>query len=690
MKKMNSISISVSVLALYGAAFFLGQDALLLKNVVGSLFLIVIMPFTVFSIFPSLTSSWIERFFLCLAGFFSVFTPIYFFLNKDFSFAITTGHTILLSAIILIGTITLSLFRHSTVHSFQLPSLEVVKKSLQAEKVLVFALLAFLGIHALNYHFYGFIPEWDGYADIIRIERGIGTGTVQQSYRGFFDTSVMILSDFSGIDPYHIFSVLFILLQTSTFLAIRFFLGRYRVISPLHSAIPYLIALSVPVLSMEIDMTRPQNVLIILLPIFLVFSYRFLVERHVPSAIIAFIIALSGMNYHEFFVFPLFLSFASIIISAIRFAKQSQDKRDRIIAALLFLSGFLFAILATEYIGFVSGALSTAMKIIADIADTSKWRLWFIDNYSGDGSAETGWAGILGTAKYYGYYLSPALVGIFILIFSSVTRTRGLISDTFVRFLLSFVLIFFSFAEILPRLNHVYLPERFWLLIDICLIFLAIPIIAHFQKTISQNRFLISGIVFLCLVGLGGSLYVAYGKKSLTSPREYRAAIWIRNNTPKNATVITQGANGPMILFFAKRTLVNTDPKYFLAPTLLPEGFEPKEKLSQLQNTHDASVADIHSKVDQYMRNEISFAVFAQGIQEQESRLKNIEKEIDSLKNAVDQPLYIVYSFEKFNTLYASRKWWMDTNAYGADIEKFTLAYPLVYSKDGVLIWKVR
>ena len=687
---MNSISISVAALAMYGATFFLGQDVLLLKNVIGSLFLVVVIPLTVFSMFPSLASSWIERLFLCLASFFSVFTPIYFFLNKDFSFAITTGHTILLSAIILAGTFALSLFRRSAVHSFRLPSIEIVKENIRAERVLIFALLAFLGIHALNYHFYGFIPEWDGYADIIRIERGIETGTVQQSYRGFFDTSVMILSDFSGIDPYHVFSVLFILLQTSMFFAIRFFLGRYRVISPLHSAIPYLIALSVPVLSMEIDMTRPQNVLIILFPIFLVFSYRFLVERHIPSAIIAFIIALSGMNYHEFFVFPLFLSFASIIISAIRFAKQSQDKRDRIIAALLFLSGFLFAILATEYMGFISGALLTAIRIIVDIADVSKWRFWFIDNYSGDGSAETGWAGILGTAKYYGYYLSPALAGIFILIFSSVTRKRELISDTFVRFLLSFILIFFSFAEILPRLNHVYLPERFWLLIDICLIFLAIPIIAHFQKTISRSRFLVSGIVFLCLIGLGGSLYVAHGKKSLTSPREYRAAIWIRNNTPKNSAVITQGANGPMILFFAKRALINTGPEYFLAPTLLPEGFEPKEKLSQLQDAYSASVADIHSKVDQYMRNEISFAVFAQGIQEQESRLKNIEKEIESLKNAVDQPLYIVYSFDKFNTLYAGRKWWMDTNSYGANIEKFNLTYSLVYNKDGVLIWKVR
>ena len=70
--------------------------------------------------------------------------------------------------------------------------------------------------------------------------------------------------------------------------------------------------------------------------------------------------------------------------------------------------------------------------------------------------------------------------------------------------------------------------------------------------------------------------------------------------------------------------------------------------------------------------------------------IKNIEKEIQELKRISDQPRYILYSFDKFDTLYSQREWWMLANAYGANIEKFNQAYPLVYHDDGVYIWKVR
>jgi len=76
-------------------------------------------------------------------------------------------------------------------------------------------------------------------------------------------------------------------------------------------------------------------------------------------------------------------------------------------------------------------------------------------------------------------------------------------------------------------------------------------------------------------------------------------------------------------------------------------------------------------------------------IKEHSERIKKIQEDITHFEKTAENPLYILYSYDKFNTMYQSRDWWIKANAYGASIKKFDHAYPLIYQKNGIYIWKV-
>ena len=52
-------------------------------------------------------------------------------------------------------------------------------------------------------------------------------------------------------------------------------------------------------------------------------------------------------------------------------------------------------------------------------------------------------------------------------------------------------------------------------------------------------------------------------------------------------------------------------------------------------------------------------------------------------------PIYVLFSDEKLDGLYSTRKWWRDVNFYDANLDKFD-TLPLVYDYDGVRIWKLK
>jgi hypothetical protein len=245
-----------------------------------------------------------------------------------------------------------------------------------------------------------------------------------------------------------------------------------------------------------------------------------------------------------------------------------------------------------------------------------------------------------------------------------------------------------TFAEIIPRFNYIFLPERFWLFIDILLV-LSVPNLMSFLSQNRKQQLAFRGLVaLLIVVGISGSFYIASAKKSLVSEAEYKAAIWIKNNTPRDAYFISQPANRPMIQYFAQRSMISSDPQYFLSDNILEENVS--QKVIPLEQTIQEHLATVNDIVNKFTSNSISFIDFADAVQIEKTTIQQLNKKIEVAKKMSQESYYIVYSFDKFNSLYGQREWWNLANAKGANTEKFHKAFPLVYNDGVVYIWKIR
>lgn len=687
--KINYIQANVAALLAYFFAYSIDKafSASFLLPFAGLFYLFFATPFAFFQFLKIRSFSLIEKYFSFITFYFFVYAPIFFILHQTFELKIS-------SEIILITN--LIIFASAIVSTRLTIGDEIILKKEnffnKQNYLLLSALIGFAILHIINYHFYRFMPEWDGYTDLIKIEKSLDNGDIAQKYRGFFYTSVSILSTFSKIDPYTIFTFFFITLQSSLILVVSRFIKIFDIKRNYIGSLLYFLALSIPVINMEVDMTRPQNVLITFLPILIYFLFQFTSEKKIQYVVLSALIMLFGLNYHEFFVFPLLIytSWLSIILIK-KITHTGTTNNDRKIYSLLILIFFLIGIIVVQQTHSLQSIFPTAQKIISNISEISKWKLWFLDRYSSDGeNLQMGWPGMNGALKYYAYYLSPALAMIMILFMFFCRKKHDSFSqNALVKITVPLLFSLFVFAEILPRLNHIYLPERFWIFIDILLIMIAIPIFKYLNDVLPFKLKMLNAFLLVSIaVGIAGSFYIAANKKALTSNNEYQAAMWIRENTSDNAFFITQAANGPMINFFAKRTMIPASPEYFLSDKLHEQN--PENEIEKLYQYLDEHMKNANLYVKKYTSNKISFSTFSDKIQEEKIAVKKIEKELTTWQKLIDQPKYIVYSFDKFNTIYKDRQWWMLSNSHGANLEKFNEAYPLVYNQNGIYIWKVR
>ena len=302
--KIDFILINAIALPLFLGSLFLETTTgvSIPKSIIGSLVFFIITPTTLLQIFPQQLKKFdsIEKYFLVLTTFFFVLTPAVFLFNllgiKISSLSILTISTF----IFFIALIAKMLQRKQTT---ELPlHYSFFKKE---HFPLFVAIASFIALHGINYFFYRFMPEMDGYSDLERIEDIIKSGYVQETYRGFFTTAVSIISIISGIDPYHVFVTILIGLQSSLLLVLNRILRLLKNTSRSVEYLVYALALSVPVLNMEIDTLRPQSIVIIFFPILFYFVCRFFLSRDIAYLIPAAAIGVLGFNYHELFIFPL-------------------------------------------------------------------------------------------------------------------------------------------------------------------------------------------------------------------------------------------------------------------------------------------------------------------------------------------------------------------------------------------------
>lgn len=602
----------------------------------------------------------VDIFLVGVGVYFFLFVPFFYIITKIGITSLTLPNILLFLALVILLSYSTVLFNKN--FQYKTP-LVTPSRPGYPELLVLFFLAGFLLLHAIHFHYYHFIPEWDSYTDILNIENNITTKTFHQEYRAFFQASASILSILLNANPYSLFIFFFIPLQGSMFLVVYRLFQRYQYTHlPSQTAI-YFLLLSIPVLNMEIDMVRPQNILILTLPLIFYLSTLITKERLPLAFLTLCIITVAGIFYHEFFWF--FFLLLPILYPIDPAATSYLLKYRKLRWSFVILTGII--LLALLYIS--PTLWNFTLRTLISISDISAWRWWFLDTYNNSANTNTqvGWSGPLNIVKYYVYYISIATLGILFLFIAKLREIKLTYSEhRWIFYSAALLATWFTFAEILPRLGSIFIPERFWIFFDLTVLFSFLLLILTLQQKLSKYTLLF--IVFAGTIGIGGSIYIANAKKSLTTPDEYATALWLKDHTEYDALIISQAGNSPLINNFAKRELYTPKEIFFL----------DKESIPLADSGRAERIEKIIKRLEQNPNSQTKHIV---------AQLRSAIKQEQDLKK---RPLYVLYSEQKFENLYTTREWYQRQNYYGASLQKFDKHLKQVYKNNGISIWKIR
>lgn len=538
-----------------------------------------------------------ENFLLGSSVFWVVVTPIIWALNKYCGVLITPW---VFWVVIILTTIVLFIYRLINKNKLFWPKIKW-------DWTLAIILIIYGILHIIFYNFYETMPESDGYGNLLLIDEMMKTGDITFGYRPLFFTAMTVLGQVTKIDLYQIHVFWMIALSMVYLVTISLLIDKNNIKNFWERILLLSFGLAVPVINMEIDFFRPQNLCLLLFPVI------FYLEQKNKNYLALFI-SVVAIGYHQFFIFPI------IILALKLFFNLKKSKR----IWLLVIGLLLVIVLRDKFVSYLH-----VNRIFEEIWKIEKWRWWFLNKYETvPDNIEMGWPGIGGAAKYYGYYFGPLILVVLGFIVTNLKKLKNQ------KYWLLMVLILFLVCEVFPRLNVVYLPERFPLLIDLSVLL----IMPFLFRSIKLKKWV---WLILVVVGMMGSVYVAQMKGSLTTKEELKAAEWIKNNIPDDATILTQRVNGPMVTYFSRRKFLDPGKIFF-------EG-------------------DVFS------------GYYTDGVKKGSS--------VYSINNCVQ--CYVMYSFQKIEKLNGERNYWSDYNYVGVNLEKFNLVFEKIYNKNGVVIWKI-
>jgi len=551
-------------------------------------------------------------------------------------------------------------------------------------KFIFFGIMIFTLVHLAATLSYEFVPEIDGYTYIMNAEQNISAGIFNTPYRPMFAIFVDFVSLLSQISPYWLFKFGIIIAQIS---GIYYLYQIIKITEIKQKTIKYLILLSfisVPIINLEVDYTRPNALFILAILPFIYYLSRGL-DGKKKYFFFSSIIATTGLMIHEFFIILFLLNAFFVLNYFYQKLNASKKTLSWTIGGLI----FFIMILHIKIFNFLLTPLQLTGNFIEMVQTGLHWNWWFLGGYSNMDGFNLGWTGFKDILNYYAYSLSPFLffTCLFYLFFLAKKIYSTEKFSSLEKIALAILSIGLIFSEFLPRIDFKTLPDRFWPMTSMALIALT-PFVFAKLKFSEKKSFQII-VAILVFIGIGGSIYIAKAKAGYISQKEYRASQWIKENTPENSFFITQGGNGAILKYFAKRENTSPSPSFFLPKnnSIEHENITQSEKIlsninklfrANLANPTDANLSSLNSNLKAYY---------------QEIQKEKLIKNIDNSEFVIpkNENIYVFYSLDKFNNYYAKRKWWRDINFYGADLNKFndTTEYELVYNDNNIIyIWK--
>ncbi|HSX41725.1 MAG TPA: hypothetical protein VLE93_00045, partial [Candidatus Saccharimonadales bacterium] len=458
--------------------------------------------------------------------------------------------------------------------------------------------------------------------------------------------------------------------------------------------------LAFPVVLQEMLISRPQSIFLICFVPILFLLGRLSLNRRQPGnlywLLASVLIGVVGLAIHTLFAFIV----AAGLLSLVVFYWPNIIQRP--IESLLIFLGIGVAFYPwISRAGIVGDAIEIG-RLFAVTARHSHFRLWFLSHYRNADGNEVGWPGIL-AIFYYGYNLGLLMIGLLgILALPAFFRRRpwrGLNAGQLWPAWLS--LAFFGFiAEVAPRFGFAFLPDRAWLFIALSFSLLMPYVLARLVNQPFKRKIYPIFLVSLALLSLIAGWAIGYGKSGWIVSADYPAAAFINAKLSPDAVILSQGTNHVLVRYFAQRLMVRPMTNIFLSsdPNAVQDYLDRQE--SDYARVRSVNLDERHRlgnelrQIDSAYPNaaasdQLILRIERAAIESEFLSLATAEKQLRLTYPTVNAPIYILYSRNKDQTLYASRSWWRSSNFFGADLAKFTVRYPIIYNQGGVTIWQV-
>ncbi|MDD3774242.1 MAG: hypothetical protein PHW50_03130 [Patescibacteria group bacterium] len=554
----------------------------------------------------------------------------------------------------------------------------------------VFIWLLILLIHMLLYRF---IPGADPYKYLMRVTEAMQTNFISDGSRALFYIFSWALSFLTRIPLYFIYKII---LPSFSIILILLFYQLSRQISK-NSFIILIGSLSiatVPVLVMEILISRPQSFFMLLLPLFLFLATELIKTKKInnlPWFLYLLVVASFSLRIHQFFLITFILCLISFIIFYWSVIKKYPWASTSII----------FLLVLNFYSWIEKFGLMRFINTFYGSLTNVQFRLWFLNNFTNIDGVKVSWSGI-GILYYYGYFLGLILPSVIILILIIKNKFKFNWQNNWLYFL-SFIL-FFAIAEIFPRLGLFYLPDRAWVFASISLLFFLPPLLGIFVRNFKPK---IGKIILsiLLIITIGLAWYLSYSKQGEISLNEYEASQFIKNNLNKEAVIISQPNNGVVVRYFADRILIVPQASSFFNDDWgendqkfinnLPNIISQKSLYLRKEKTSEQKIKQIESEISK-IKNIKEAEKLAQQLITEIQKLQRIKRALsDIAKNNLDKqrPIFILYSNDKFDNLAGARDSRRDKNFYNANLDKFDKhpeLFQKIYNQNNIYIWEVK
>lgn len=581
--------------------------------------------------------------------------------------------------------------------------------SLRKHSMFWAALAVFVTVMIVHFVLYPFLPEADGYSYVIKIDHLIQDHTLPYGEgRPMFLIIGWALGHITRIPTYWLFKIGLPLLNT-LLLGIFYSLSRSLTSSKLGQFGGSLALLFFPVLIEEMLITRAQSIFFFVFAVILFLLYDLSHEQRPRNTYwycLFLLISMIGLKVHEMFIFIALITMVGLIINLWPTCRRYP------IESLFFATYVIVSAIPWLKQTALIDRVSAIAQPFTQTLLHPHYNWWFIQNYVNVDGAQVGWPHFT-WIYYYLYNLGVVLPIMMVMLTYKRTPFAHLLKRYWMIWLTGGL--FLLVAEVFPRLGLAYLPDRAWIFVSLSLAFF-IPLLLSSIETawgniaIAKARFhhLLYGAIALSVV-MGWT--VSWAKQGRVTRNELKAAQFISANTPPNAIFITQDGNNPLITYFAHRTMIAPRPAFFTensadfhpylyTPVASDSDVVPiipsPQTLLERQTAAQALLKTVFNRLliepDVLKRNQL-FDQLTGARGQYESATYQLEHPTDPATQTAlhpTQPYYVMYSTDKFHSIYSQRAWWRDTNGYNANIGKFDTSslYHKIYDARGITIWR--